>query len=567
MLQKQHSYLEYLDKLQHAFQDSKVPAPALAVLQEDVASAELLIPVIGAFSAGKSSLLNAFLQRDVLPVGIKPETELATELRYGEDERIDAVGKDGSLGRYAVDDFETVKQDAARLSMLRVFLNNENLRNVAPLVVVDMPGFDSAALNHNQAISHYLGRGAHYLAVTSVEDGNVTRTMERQLLDVHETGRELSFVLSKTNLRSNGEVADVAARVSAQAEQIVGHAQVVLQVDRGAGQLEQLLARIDPERLFGELFQDRLKRHHYGLLDNVNIGLAAVRNSSAENAQVLAEMNTGLEKLARKRDTLLQELRSRYADVGVDSTLDAVGRALSGASEELVTAAESGDADALSRSVADIVRAALLRKIKAQMTEIGGQMVHEFALELSGVDQVMAGYLKQDGWAGKLSDDIQRGMEKAQKSLADVSRQLDKASQWAKLFKSLATILAVTTNVVMPLVELVIIFLPDLLPALMGGNRREKIREAIMTEMIPSVKRELRGKLPQIFEEQLATLVVHVSGEFERAISEKQAAITLHEQGKQADVDAIALDIAAFETLRAQLNTLARDYLFTVEEV
>ncbi len=43
---------------------------------------QLVIPIVGNFSAGKSTLLNRFLGSSVLPTGITPETSLATELHY-----------------------------------------------------------------------------------------------------------------------------------------------------------------------------------------------------------------------------------------------------------------------------------------------------------------------------------------------------------------------------------------------------------------------------------------------------------------------------------------------------
>ncbi|WP_423752516.1 dynamin family protein [Helicobacter pylori] len=43
-----------------------------------------MIPVVGNFSAGKSTLLNRFLGSSVLPTGITPETSLACDTRCGE---------------------------------------------------------------------------------------------------------------------------------------------------------------------------------------------------------------------------------------------------------------------------------------------------------------------------------------------------------------------------------------------------------------------------------------------------------------------------------------------------
>ena len=61
----------------------------------------VVTPVVGKFSAGKSSLLNALLGKsrlgkDYLHTQITPETAVPTEIRYGSEERIILHRKDGT---------------------------------------------------------------------------------------------------------------------------------------------------------------------------------------------------------------------------------------------------------------------------------------------------------------------------------------------------------------------------------------------------------------------------------------------------------------------------------------
>ncbi len=53
-----------------------------STLLESIQKQQLVIPIVGNFSAGKSTLLNRFLEKSVLPTAITPETSLATELHY-----------------------------------------------------------------------------------------------------------------------------------------------------------------------------------------------------------------------------------------------------------------------------------------------------------------------------------------------------------------------------------------------------------------------------------------------------------------------------------------------------
>src|ERR1035438_6333148 len=44
---------------------------------------EISVAVLGRFKAGKSSFINHFIGRDILPVGVVPVTAVVTEIRYG----------------------------------------------------------------------------------------------------------------------------------------------------------------------------------------------------------------------------------------------------------------------------------------------------------------------------------------------------------------------------------------------------------------------------------------------------------------------------------------------------
>lgn len=58
----------------------------VTTLQKHISNTDLIVPVIGAFDAGKSSLLNLFLGKKYLSEGIA----LATELHYNTSEYIEA---------------------------------------------------------------------------------------------------------------------------------------------------------------------------------------------------------------------------------------------------------------------------------------------------------------------------------------------------------------------------------------------------------------------------------------------------------------------------------------------
>lgn len=68
---------------------------ALAELRERLRQSRLRILVAGEAKRGKSTLVNALLGRHLLPCGVTPLTALATTVRYGRDEGVTAVFRDG----------------------------------------------------------------------------------------------------------------------------------------------------------------------------------------------------------------------------------------------------------------------------------------------------------------------------------------------------------------------------------------------------------------------------------------------------------------------------------------
>ncbi|GAA8750540.1 hypothetical protein BTM113_08510 [Helicobacter pylori] len=95
-------------------------------------------------------------------------------------------------------------------------MNNEALKNSAPLVFVDMPGFDSPISSHTHAILEYLERGVHFVILTSVEEVNLTKRMVRELKNLLEFKKGLSFILSKTNLRTPSQAEEISHYIEEQ---------------------------------------------------------------------------------------------------------------------------------------------------------------------------------------------------------------------------------------------------------------------------------------------------------------------------------------------------------------
>jgi hypothetical protein len=87
----------------------------LAALRGRLRAARLRVLVVGEAKRGKSTLVNALLGREVLPVGVTPLTALATAVRHGPDEHVEVRFLDGQdrFPLAALDDLVTERGNRA----------------------------------------------------------------------------------------------------------------------------------------------------------------------------------------------------------------------------------------------------------------------------------------------------------------------------------------------------------------------------------------------------------------------------------------------------------------------
>ncbi|HAQ88455.1 MAG TPA: hypothetical protein DCR78_18730 [Pseudomonas sp.] len=584
MLKTQDIYLNYLEAVERLIVETPLPVDELGQLKEDLRHTELLIPVIGAFSAGKSSLINAFIGEDVLGVGLTPETELATELRYSSDPHLLALRPNGSSERLSVSALSTLKSRADEFTHVQLYLDNPQLKALPSLVLVDMPGFGSSLANHNKAIGYYLPRGVHFIVVTSVEDGNITQSMLRQLDDLQTYGRDFSFLLNKINLRSDEQVQAVSDLVDDQIRSnfVTSRPLVTVGLD-GDQRLKEVLTRLQPEQMVRQIFEDRLKDLTHSLLSQINLALNSLKKDQAENQYALSELAKGIRQIERKRDDVLEDLRDQQLDRTVDRCLKTVGRELEGVESELVSAGLAGNQEAFSRIVSEVVRSSMTRSVKDQMDTLGRSVVADFAQAVGDLGKSMGQFNNELNWLGQLTERINSSLQKTGETLGHWSgslaernakelERLKKESKWEEgqplprvTYQGLATVLAVTTSVVNPLIELAIIFLPNILAFINEGRQREQLRQKIVTEVIPSVKRELRDRLPALLSEQMDALVTQVSSEFEREISEKQSVINEISSNRQQTAQAAEQQIEHLTRVGEALRKLASETLYELQ--
>lgn len=129
--------------------------PLVGVCKAAAVSKDLSIAVLGRFKAGKSSFLNHFVGRDLLPVGVIPVTSVITEMQWGVEERAEVRYLDGAAKRVPVEtvgDFITESNNPEnRKQVSGVALHLPELGAFKGLRFIDTPGLESAFTHNTEA--------------------------------------------------------------------------------------------------------------------------------------------------------------------------------------------------------------------------------------------------------------------------------------------------------------------------------------------------------------------------------------------------------------------------------
>lgn len=103
----------------------------------------LLVAIVGQFSSGKSSFLNAILEDDILPTGVVPVTAKPTYIKYAPNKMLKALFNDGREAYYDVSEigaFVDQRFGLKDVKSLTIYAPNKLLKKVS---FVDTPGLNS----------------------------------------------------------------------------------------------------------------------------------------------------------------------------------------------------------------------------------------------------------------------------------------------------------------------------------------------------------------------------------------------------------------------------------------
>ncbi len=473
-------------------------------------SADVLF--VGSFSAGKTALINSLLGGDeILRENITPETAIPSEIIYGSPEKVIRVKENGQKESAAFAGINDLSVDG--FSKYIYVLNNPALKEFTDLVLVDMPGFDSGIEAHNKALMQYIGRGAGYVFVVDLEKGTLSKSSLDFLAEIKSYSEAVIFVLTKRDKSLPSDVENVKANIAGILEAELGSEPSILVTssrDEDCGRrLSEFIRQFSADSLMMKKFRARAATLFRQGLQAMYVQLSAIDFNPRELDMAIMNQERRKEAVQEEMKRAKRKLHENFQTEVPAKILSDVESSLRSQLPSLVGAAKQGN-QAFSAAVNNILRPVLVNSTQ---------------------QYVEAGFDDYTESIGASADTIAAKLTSAVDSFASIAehgQKYAKANKYKGLYQVMSTGLAITTNIVAPWLELIIIFLPDLLGVLRGitgRSRDDELRDRIESEIIPQICGKLRPDIQSALikaeEEQSAA----IDEEFNSALSNEAEAL------------------------------------------
>ena len=269
-------------------------------------NANLILPLVGEFSSGKTTLINALTDSKKLETATKPTTATIYEVHFGCDSCCaKVVAEDGTL--QDINDIADLKNELlADAKVVTVF---DTSKKVPPTtILIDTPGLSSPDPKHKQTLVNFLPKADGILLVSDINQ-QVTRSLTDFIDTMKLSKRPIYLVLTKSDTKS-------ACDIEAAKKYISENCQVPLQqiavVSAATNSLDEIYTLLDSiqkgkKQIIRHIDNQRINNIIGLLVEHIDDMMSA--SSSDKDLDEAIRLNQyELEKISRNIDRLVESM-------------------------------------------------------------------------------------------------------------------------------------------------------------------------------------------------------------------------------------------------------------------
>ena len=532
MFQIQQDIQTIIPEIEILSQKYGLSVEQLYKLKPHVDNFKVRVPLIGAFSAGKSSLVNALVEKKLLCVEIDPASNLATEISFAEEESIKGYKANQFVKNLTAQELKQQEfSDLMPDGHIEVQLNQPFLALLPHLCLADLPGLDSKSDAHMQAIHHYLGRSLAYVITVSSEEGTLKDSIKKFLQELALHKAPVVVVITKSDKKTPDEIEAIKQQISEQVHSLLpenNYLDVVSVSSKKKDIAEAVEAFQKLENLSEMRFKETVVPQFNRIIDDIASHLTILLNQEDLDTDELKEKQQQLidetESFKKKLSIEYQKMKEQVPSV-LTNVVDHIRNRLLGETDQYATAliGQNNIESDLSYSV----RMALTEGVDRYFKPLVDKYIHRIETDLPSLIVNQNFHFEQENTGSAVFD---LGLTGITGILTFV----------LKRFPLAAMILPVVTSIFKA-------FMSDHNREQQRAEQKEAARDHVRGKIIPQVVEQVQINLGSILQEQLHTVNQQVEDEINHKVTQAQHSISMLEEQLKKNTEERAVLHATYQ--------------------
>ena len=299
-IKKLHDIAEYLGL------DNIVSELKSIDLRSKQENASIILPLVGEFSSGKTTLINALTDSKKLETATKPTTATIYEVHFGADKcHAKVVNEDGEL--YDVNDIANLKNDVLSDAKVVTVFDTSN-KVPSTTILIDTPGLSSPDPKHKQTLVNFLPKADGIMLVTDINQ-QITKSLTDFIETMKLSRRPIYLILTKSDTKSVNEIEAAKKYISENCQIPLKKMAVVSAVNDSLDELYSLLNSIqkDKKEILKQVDTQRTKN----IVNTMTVHIDELMTASSSNKELdeaIRKCQYELDKINRNIDRLVQSM-------------------------------------------------------------------------------------------------------------------------------------------------------------------------------------------------------------------------------------------------------------------
>lgn len=278
---------------------------------------DLVIPLVGEFSSGKTSLINVLTDNKQLETASKATTATIFEIRFGCERCHAEIVGDGGNSVEETEEIGGIKNAALQdVDLVRIYDTSKKVSS--SLVLVDTPGLSSSDPRHKLALTGYLPQADAIFLVADVNQ-QITRSLIDFVNNTKLVERPMYLILTKCDTKTANEVKAVKEYIKRNINLPVEN---IICVSAATGDLQELYALFDElqsqkNRIVTQAINGRIKEIAQNLSGYIDELLQSAKTDAGMDDKI-ASLQGDLKRLGGNIEKLIRDASSSISEKGED---------------------------------------------------------------------------------------------------------------------------------------------------------------------------------------------------------------------------------------------------------